>query len=626
MKLYIQRVRQIFGIALLLSGHLIFKPCFTVNAQIYDDYYGNGHDQAVLISSSPVEDADEALGTLSGADLLPDLYGASRFLGQASMGADFEDIIYVSEIGIEAWLEEQFALQGTSFTSMVTDIQNTAEAEIIAVHGAGIADEINWHADICTRAFWQKVVTEEDMLRQRVALALSEILVVSQRTGTVDVPKGMASYYDILYQGAFGNFKDILTEVSLHPIMGLYLSHFSNRKADPSINRRPDENFAREIMQLFTIGLYELNIDGTEKTDQYGDPIATYDNDDIREMAKVWTGLSGSAWNLDKYPEMGGEPITFGRYHERYDKSVAMKMFEEEHESGSKYLLNGFVVPAGQSGMQDIEMALDHLFNHDNIGPFIARKLIKLLIKSNPTPAYVSRVATVFNNNGNGVRGDMRAVIRAIYTDSESRDCAWIDDPKAGRLREPLLRHSQRIRAFNLSNQSGRYWYKDDYQLGEGQKQGFLHSPTVFNFFQPDYANADLSSQNMTGPEFQILDANTAISYINRVEAGVRWEPLYATGTVDPFGFQFYDFDVGPDDECSHDFSDEIALLQTEGASALVDRLNLILAHGQLSEGTIALITNYANSLVDLGYVDDDRIVSWTVYAILISPSYVILK
>ncbi len=612
--------------ASLALALLFYLPQLSTQAQTYDDHFGTGNDQGVTVTSSPVEGTDEGIGSLSGTDLLPDLYGASRFLGQASMGADYEDILYVSDVGIEAWLDEQFAMQGQNFKTVTADIQNTAAAEIYAVHGTGIADDINWHADVCTRAFWQKVVTEDDMLRQRVALALSEILVVSQRTNTVDLPIPMASYYDVLYENAFGNYKDILSQVSLHPIMGLYLSHFNNQKADPTINRRPDENFAREIMQLFSIGLHELNVNGTEKLNQYGDPIPTYDNDDITEMAKIWTGLSGSAWNLDKYPEMAGQPMTFGRYHERYDKSVPMMMFEEEHEPGPKYLLNGFVVPSGQSGMQDIQMAIDHLFNHSNVGPFLANKLIKLLIKSNPTPEYISRVAGTFNNNGAGVRGDMRAVIKAIYTDTEARDCEWIDDPKAGKLREPLLRFSQRIRAFNLSNQSGRYWYKDDWQLGERQKQGFLYSPTVFNFFQPDYANAALAAQQMTGPEFQILDANTAIEYINRVEAGVRWEPLRALGTVDPNGYQFYDFDVGPTDECSHDFTDEIAALQNGGPTALLERLDLILSHGQLSEGTKAIILNLTTTLNDLDWMDKQEVVAWTVYAVLISPNYVILK
>ncbi len=612
---------QYFALAIILCS-LSSK----LASQTYEDHFGEGHDLGVIVTTSPVEGDDEGLGTLSGTALFPDLYGASRFLGQASFGADYEAIEYVSSIGIEAWLEEQFEMQGVSFSSLVADIESTMLAEVIAVHGAEIEDEVDRNADLCNRAFWQKVVTEEDMLRQRVALALSEILVTSQRTNTVDFPHPMASYYDLLYSGAFGNYRDLLLAVSLHPTMGLYLSHFNNKKADPETNRRPDENFAREIMQLFSIGLFELNVDGSEKLDQYGEPIPTYDNEDITEMAKIWTGLSGSAWNLERFPEMLGEPIQFGRYFTRYDRTVPMMMYEEQHEAGEKQLLNGFVVPAGQDGMTDIEMTIDHLFNHDNVGPFLAKRLIKLLIKSNPTPMYVSRVAGAFNNNGSGVRGDLRAVIQAIYTDPEARDCQWVDAPDAGKLREPILRVSQRIRAFNLSNQSGRYWYRDDWQLRRKQGQAFLAAPTVFNFFQPEYANAALAAQNLTGPEFQILDANSAIEYINHVEAGVRWEPLRAQGSVGPDNYEFWAFMVGAEDECSHDFSDEIALLQTAGPAALVERLNLLLAHGQLNTETKMIIEDMTTTFHNLEWMDDERVVSWAVYAVLISPNYVILK
>lgn len=272
-------------------------------------------------------------------------------------------------------------------------------------------------------SWWQQVIDGPDPLRQRVALALSEIFVVSDNSDAVaSNPVGAASYYDMLLGDAFGNYRDILLDVTLHPVMGAYLSHLRNDKSDPRSGRYPDENYAREIMQLLSIGLFQLKQDGTLLRDGRGKPIPTYDNDDITELAKIFTGLS-----------FDGPDRNFGSGAEAWTRP--MRMYEEHHEPGPKRLIRGRHVPASQTGMQDISAAVDNLFRHPNVGPFIARRLIQRLVTSNPSPLYVQRAAAAFADDGHRVRGNMRAVISAILLDPEAR--AW---PTAGELAE--IRHA----------------------------------------------------------------------------------------------------------------------------------------------------------------------------------------
>jgi uncharacterized protein (DUF1800 family) len=257
-------------------------------------------------------------------------------------------------------------------------------------------------------AWWKAVMQSDDQLRQRVAFALSEILVVSDLNNDLrSQPEGMVTYYDLLLTHAFGNFRDLLEAVTLSPIMGTYLSHLGNEKADDALNIRPDENYAREVMQLFTIGLDELNQDGTAKLDANGNTIATYGQAEIEGFARVFTG-----WTF-----AGSE--TFKRKSRDY--VAPMQAFEEYHSQRQKTLLNGDIIPQGYSAQESLQLALDNLFNHQNVAPFISKQLIQRLITSNPTPQYVERIASVFNDNGEGVRGDLAAVVKAIYLDDEAR-------------------------------------------------------------------------------------------------------------------------------------------------------------------------------------------------------------
>ncbi|MEZ5303935.1 MAG: DUF1800 family protein [Verrucomicrobiales bacterium] len=365
---------------------------------------------------------------------------------------------------------------------------------------------------------------EPDPLRQRIGLALSEIFVVSDRMEDLAVePGGMANYYDMLLGHAFGNYRDLLIDVSLHPCMGMYLSHLGNRKPDPVAKTHPDENYAREVMQLFSIGLWMLNPDGTRQLDAEGQPIPTYDNDDITEFARVFTGLA-----------FGGANQNFGLWPR--DFTVPMGAWDAEHDLAPKSLLLGAATPArtasagnaGTATLADVNAAIDNLFNHPNTGPFIGRLLIQRLVSSNPSPAYVGRVAAAFADNGSGVRGDMKAVVRAILLDPEARSAAMRENPAHGKLREPFLKCVNLARAFNAASQSGWY-YLDAFTLDHVQEP--LKSPSVFNFFLPAYSPpGELAQSGLAAPELQIVNATSIMTSSNYFWNAITGE-LHRWGT-----------------------------------------------------------------------------------------------
>jgi len=354
-------------------------------------------------------------------------------------------------------------------------------------------------------AWWQLALTAPDQLRQRVAFALSEVLVVSDANDALaNNPEGAAAYYDMLARDAFGNFRQLLEDVTLHPIMGAYLSHLKSPKADEKRGTSADENYAREVMQLFTIGLNELQPDGTYRLGKDGRPIATYDQNTIVETAKVFTG-----WGFYS-PEP--KPNFFGA---RANYIQPMMLYPEQHDDGAKTLVGGIKLPAKQGGANDLRMTLDALFNHPNTGPFICRQLIQRLVTSNPSPGYVYRVSLVFAHNGHGERGDLGAVIRAILLDYEARSPDVLHNFGYGKMKEPLLLATALLRAFDAASASGRTHFPNpEGSLGEAA----LRSPTVFNFFEPNYVlPGPLAAAGLYAPEYQILTDTTAISIPNQL-------------------------------------------------------------------------------------------------------------
>lgn len=564
----------------------------------------NFHDVEVTTSDESGDGSGES--TINTDGLSANLNASSRFLAQASLGADYETIMATADQGFEEWIDDQFTQPiAFSLKDYVSDLVEVYRDSLVA--NGEDPDDAFARSNYWRFAWWQYTMTSPDVLRNRVALALSEILVISDVPALGNEPLGLASYYDVLLKNSLGSYRDLLYDVSLHPTMGIYLTHLKNAKTDRENNRYPDENYAREVMQLFSIGLYELNIDGTQKLDTQGDPISTYDNDDIAEFAKIFTGLS---WG-------DGEDFRYG-INADTSYTVPMKMYNEYHEPGAKFLLNDQLVPNRNpvDGMADINDAIDNLFNHPNVGPFLARRLIQRLVKSNPTPAYIARVADAFNNNGNGVRGDMKAVVRAILMDVEARDCAFAEEVTAGMLREPIVRYTQFNIAFNAASSAGKY-HNSTSDFKEETEQRPLSSPSVFNFFQPDFQPiGPIADMDLFAPEFQITNSLTTIGYANETHHWTFNEDPMESGRVYPYSYT-------AENKVELDLADELLLAEENKIAELIERLNLILAHGQLSEETKTIISD---TLKEIPTDQNEAIVNMAIFLVLISPDYLILR
>lgn len=416
---------------------------------------------------------------------------AARFLRQASFGPTEADIDTVIAMEYEAWIDAQLATPATS--------------QLQILNRLGAPDDVAGHDDR-VEAWIESAMTGPDQLRQRVAFALSEIMVVSQQSALFNQPYGAAWYYDLLLNNAFGNFRTLMEEVTLSPAMGVYLSMLGNQKPNPALNIRPDENYARELMQLFTIGLVELNQDGTEKLDAQMRPIPTYSQDIIEGFAHVYTG-----WTF------GGSPSFV---QPSFDFQQPMQAFANFHDTGAKMVLNNMTIPAGQTPEQDLTDALENIFAHPNVAPFISRQLIQKLVTSNPSPAYVERIANVFDDNGAGVRGDLGAVVKAMLLDDEARDPA--DAEEDGKVIEPVIRLMSLWRAFDATPRNGR-WNFPVLAIVTGQAP--LQARSVFNFFQPGYAPpGEIKQQGLVAPEMEIVDElSVALRYNVFTLAIVFW-------------------------------------------------------------------------------------------------------
>ncbi len=486
---------------------------------------------------------------------------AALFLNRGTFGSTEEDVERLMQTGYEQWFYEQVAAPASSHQHHLQDKD-----------GKRIA---NW---------WRVALWGPDQLRQRVAFALSQIFVVSQRE--VNEAQGLASYYDMLVEHAFGNFRDLLEDVTLHPVMGTYLSHIRNEKADPSKNIRPDENYAREAMQLFTIGLIELELDGTPKL-QNGQPIPTYDQATIEGFAAVYTG-----WNF------AGRT----RWWENIKDWVhPMEPFESYHDTDPKELFPGVILPGGQTAEEDLQQALDILFQHPNVAPFIGKQLIQRLVTSNPSPAYVQRVAEVFEQDEFGDRGNLLAVVRAILFDPEALQ-GTAGDPSFGKLKEPLLRQTGFWRALRATGdpQNGHYERpENDYG------QAPLRSPSVFNFFRPDFSQpGDLASAGLASPEFTLLDATYTTRTTNRF-----WYDV----------FRNYHGASNPDD-VRIDISREKAL--ADDPAALTEHLNQLLLAGRMSASMRATVESLITDTSDSD--DGTKRALEAIYIVVSSPQFAV--
>ena len=463
---------------------------------------------------------------------------AFRFLNQATFGATEAEATKLIALGDS----------NTAYTRWI-DSQIGKEASVLlpAVEAA-YPDPVPQGFNIATlnatrlEQWFANALRGEDQLRQRVAFALSEIFVVSQVGALLNLPNATADFHDMLARNAFGNFRTLLENVTLHPAMGVYLSMLGNQRAVADTNLRPDENYAREMMQLFSIGLVQLNNDGTVKTDATGQPIPTYSQEIIEGFARVFTGwkwecatTATTCTFANTRPQLAPVP--------GYNQIRPMRLYPEQHETGSKLVLNypGVVLPnatiaAGQTGTKDLQDALDNVFNHPNVGPFISKQLIQKLVTSNPSSAYVQRVAEKFNNDGAGRRGNLEAVVKAILLDVEARNApSGSTASGAGKLKEPLLRLTQLWRAYDATSRSGKLGAAVNFSGGVaavfGQAQG--SSPSVFNFFSPFYAPpGEIADSGRVAPEMQI-----ATEYLNTQIANFFWvQSLSRTHTATNLG------------------------------------------------------------------------------------------
>ncbi|MCU0792051.1 MAG: DUF1800 family protein [Opitutaceae bacterium] len=558
---------------------------------------------------------------------------AARFLAQATFGPTPAELARVRQLGHAAWLDAQFARPVGLHLPIVATWQTELAAPTTPTAPAvGVDHRLE--------AWWRQALRDDpgsDPLRQRVAFALSQIFVISDRMSSLaNDQRGMTSYQDTLLTYSFGNYRDLLEAVTRHPWMGLYLSALRNRKANPALNRFPDENYAREVMQLFSIGLWRLAPDGTRLLSDgtaldpdgvpvpAGQPIPTYGETQIGALARVLTGLSygtrfTSSTNITEIPTTrfsDSNNVPWG----------PMRMWDVEHDVAAKTFwlpgLPALQLPArtastspdtGAAGDADLDAALDYLCSHPNVGPFIGRLLIQRLVTSNPTPAYIARISAVFANNGQGVRGDLRAVIRAILLDPEARDPARISEPAHGLVREPYTRYVALARGLgHVPPPDGRY--RGFSGLDADVLQRPLSAPSVFNFYSPDYrAPGPLSDATLVAPELQIINSVTTITGPNRVSTALAVTSTSANATR-------LNANAQSDDLATPDFDESLRntrvdeapwlVLATGDPDALVSALDRALCGGTMGPVTFRAITRAVRRLSDpaaSGITDTER-------------------
>lgn len=532
---------------------------------------------------------------------------AARFLSQATFGPGSAAIDEIVSTGLEQWLLEEF--QEPASLHLETVLSGFPDdGTFLDDKGMLLPDLIY----LPSNSFWETAITGEDQLRQRMAYALSQILVVSAESNVSRAPQMLAHYMDILTKGAFGNYRDLLQNVTYSPAMSVYLTYLRNEKANPALGRVPDENYARELLQLFTVGLVELNPDGTPRINPDGSQVELYDNGDITELAKVFTGLSFDAASFRTQFRFLPLPAYY----------TPLIMFDLFHSEDSKHFLN-IDIPANTPGNESVGMALDGIFAHPNIGPFVGRQLIQRFVTSAPSAVYVQRVAAAFDTGdyelpsgtvvGSGERGDLKAVIAAILFDQEARSSAVMENPQFGKLREPVLRFTHWARAFEINSADAsnelalRVTNRPD-ALG----QQAYRSPSVFNFYRPGYIapGTETGAAGLTAPELQIANASSVVGYPNFMTT--------------------YAFGLSPKNDRSApatyvaNYSRQVALA-TE-PQALLDNLDQLLTHGTLQPETRSRITELLNALDS--ETDEDLLLRARVASVLVmtSPEYIVLR
>ncbi len=574
---------------LVLAAAWLLAPCAPAAAAVYDHLYRSGFQ---AVTDAPASDAD-----------------AARFLTQATFGPTRAEIARLRGLGVGQWLDQQLGRPPTLARPWIEQVRDAMTAG-----GQTLSHNQRMNRWFHTAAY------APDQLRQRMAFALSQILVISDQDGTLGgEPVQVTEYWDILARNAFGNYRDLLHEVTYNPSMGKYLTHFRNRKASvpPAAPREPDENYAREIMQLFSIGLVERNLDFSPVLGG-GQPLPTYNQDDITNLARVFTGFN----------YFNSTTISNGT-----NNYLPMNCIPGEHDLGAKTFLANTIpaTPAQANGdpghvicapprpgdgnrreVRDANLALDIIFNHPNVAPFVSRQLIQRLVTSNPSPAYIQRVAQVFENNGSGERGDLGAVARAILLDAEARTPA----PGAGygKAREPLLRLTALWRAWDAQSPAANQF--GDVPMGltstaatlgnYGQRP--LGAPTVFNFWEPDFQPpGPLAAAGLYAPEFQVIHEGTVFSVTNSLYT-YSWNSW--VGMTNP-----------PADRPLLNLDPLLA--QANNPAAMVAEADLRMTYGAMSPAMRSTLVNMLTFMTGASANEKARSL---VYLVAMSPEYAVQR
>jgi uncharacterized protein (DUF1800 family) len=552
------------------------------NGSVYAATFNSGNQLTATVDLTEPGNLDlqvlnPAPGPAASADLIAQVNGtppvpivspedAARFLEQATFGATDADIHHLSLVGYQTWLGDQFAMAPSPQEPAVEQaviLNNPPCAPSNVKCNAALFVQNSSDEGYVQDTFWQQAIAGNDQLRQRVKYALTQLFVISSNNSTAiqSMPRGEANYYDVLGNDAFGNFRDILQDVTLNPMMGQFLSMLGNDKGNATTD--PDENYAREVMQLFTIGLWELNDDASQKLGSNGQPIPTYSNTDVMGLAKVFTGFAWDIPGNDTDYAWQNCCVYVGKGHG--EELLPMQSFPSHHSTDEKQFLGVTIPSSGSPNAEgDLKIALDTLFNHPNLPPFVCKQLIQHMVTSNPSPAYISRVTAVFKNDGTGVRGDMKAVITAILMDPEARDSATdFSNPQYGKVRESLIRYAEWARAFTAQSRTGAYDTGSTEDPIWGLGEMWLRSPTVFNWFSPGYVppSTPIEQDGMVAPELQMTNVSTVVGYLNYMQDSIGGNAQN-----------------GPDIFSS--YATEMRL--ASNPDALMDRLNLLLMAGEM--------------------------------------------
>lgn len=511
-----------------------------------------------------------ASGPASAKVLQVTLAAAARLLDQATFGPAMSDIAHVQQVGINGYLTEQFNTPAT----LLPDIPATLPVICASSNSSTPCEESEW---------WQTALTGNDQLRQRVAFALSELFVISSDTVNA---RTITYYHNMLAKDAFGNFYNLMRDVSLSPGMGAYLDMLDSAK--PPAGQIANENYPRELMQLFTIGLFLLNPDGSLQTDSNGNPIPAYTQAQVQAFARAYTGWTYATAS-------GGSPTTYPNTTANY--FAPMAAVENEHDMTSKTLLNGTVLPSGQSAEQDLQGALTNVFNHPNVGPFVCKQLIQHLVTSAPSAGYVSRVAAVFANDGSGVRGNLQAVIAAILTDEEARAGDTNPAFDGGHLREPILWITNVLRALGFTNidPNSSYYSLSNYSNALNERP--YRSGSVFNFFPPSYV---IPETQLNAPEFGLENTASAVLELSLANSVVFNKIA---------GFQVDLSAASP-----------LGVIAANSPGNLVDTLGMMFMHGQMpAEMRTELVTSISS------LTDPAQRVRVATYLVITAPQYKIM-